>query len=124
MEKSKVELISRYVHLEIESKIFDHLFILFTFSNGAKQVIRGGPFNEKEHYEFIFVHSQNYAHSIDNCKHKDYECSIPYNIYQGSDAEVKKLHNSFLIKAEEINRCYYDYKFPDARSREFQNHPL
>ena len=29
MEKSKVELISRYVHLEIESKIFDHLFILF-----------------------------------------------------------------------------------------------
>jgi len=113
MKSAKIELLSRPVDYSLGK--YDHLFILFTFSNSAKQVIRGGPFNAKMHYEFIFIHSQNYKDSIDNCTNKNYHCSTPQLLFEGSDKEVKLLHNTLLQNAEIINRSYYDYKLPDFR---------
>ena len=113
MKNAKIELLSKPVDYTQEK--YDHLFILFTFSNGAKQVIRGGPFNAKMHYEFIFIHSQNYKDSPDNCTKKGYHCSTPQLLFEGSDKEIKLLHNTLLQNAETINRSYYDYKLPDFR---------
>ncbi len=113
MEKAKIELLSRPV--DYTQGVYEHLFILFTFSNSAKQVIRGGPFNAKMHYEFIFIHSQSYKDSPDNCAKKDYNCSTPQLLFEGSDKEVKLLHNTLLQNAEVINKSYYDYKLPDYR---------
>lgn len=112
-QKAKIELISRYV--KHTKELYDHLFILFTFSNGVKQVIRGGAFNDKIGYEFIFIHSQNYRDSIDNCINKNYNCTPPKLLFEGSEKEVKLLHNTLLLNAEVINKGYYDYKLPDLR---------
>ena len=112
-QKAKIELLSRYV--KNPKEIYDHLFVLFTFSNGVKQVIRGGAFNEKIGYEFIFIHSQNYRDSIDNCINKGYNCSSPKLLFDGSEKEVKQLHNAILLNAEIINKGYYDYKLLDLR---------
>jgi hypothetical protein len=74
MGKAKIELLSKPV--DYTQGVYEHLFILFTFSNCAK---------------------------------KGYNCSAPQLLFEGSDKEVKLLHNTLLQNAEIINKSYYDF---------------
>lgn len=113
---AKIELVSRYVNIP-KVQLYEHLFILFTFDSESQHVITAGPFNEKHNYEFIFAHSITYQKSTDYCdgRNKEHYACLFKKIYEGDNLEIKKYHNTMLIKAEEINSQFYDYKLPDIR---------
>lgn len=125
MSKAKIEIRARDVEGTEFLKLFNnpfgdkttgapqHLFIIYTDSNGGEMIIRGGPETQKWYGMFIDdvkIIKEPYG-SINGKESIDYiQTALRVVIFEGSDSEAQVYFDKMWNIAEGINSKAYDYK--------------